>query len=116
MGMKQENKYHNIKDDGFDSKKEKARYEDLMLMQYAGEIRDLRRQVKFTLTPKMHGKYRNERESYYVADFTYYRINRDGADEFTVEDVKSDYTRKLPLYRMKRKLMLYRYEISILET
>ena len=109
-------KYLNAKTDGFDSKKEKARYEELLLMQYAGEIRDLRRQVKFTLTPKMHGKYRNERESYYVADFTYYRINKDGADEFTVEDVKSDYTRKLPRYRMKRKLMLYRYEISILET
>lgn len=109
-------KYLNEQTDGFDSKKEKKRYEELQLMQYAGEIRDLRRQVKFTLTPKMHGKYRNERESNYVADFTYYKINKDGADEFVVEDVKSDYTRKLPLYRLKRKLMLYRYDISILET
>lgn len=109
-------KYLNEKTDGFDSKKEQRRYEDLILMQYAGEIRDLQRQVKFTLTPNMRGKYRNERESYYVADFTYYKVNRDGADEFIVEDVKSDYTRKLPLYKLKRKLMLYRYDISILET
>ena len=113
---KQVNKYRNIKSDGFDSQKEKRRYEDLLLMQYAGEIRDLNRQVRFVLTPRMHGKYRNERESYYIADFTYYKVNKDGQDEFIVEDVKSEYTRNLPQYKLKRKLMLYKYNISILET
>ena len=110
------NKYRNIKSDGFDSQKEKRRYEDLLLMQYAGEIRDLNRQVRFTLTPNMHGKYRNEREAYYVADFTYYKVNKFGQDEYVVEDVKSEYTRNLPQYKLKRKLMLYKYNISILET
>lgn len=110
------NKYRNIKSDGFDSQKEKRRYEDLLLMQHAGEIRDLNRQVRFVLTPRMHGKYRNERESYYVADFTYYKVNKDGQDEFVVEDVKSEYTRNLPQYKLKRKQMLYRYNISIFET
>ena len=49
-----------------------------------------------------------ERACYYVADFVYA-----GADGYTVvEDVKGIRTKA---YLMKRKLMLYRYGISIQE-
>lgn len=108
-------KYHNqpVKIDGriFDSKKEGRRYEDLYLLSLAGEIRDLRCQVKFELLPKMAGKYRNERAVTYIADFTYYDKN----GEFHVEDVKSEATRKNKEYVIKRKLMLYRKGISVEE-
>lgn len=113
------NKFYNRKAEynglKFDSVKEMERYKDLVLMQKAGEIRDLKTQVKFELLPKMRGKNRNEQGVYYKADFTYYRICKDGSDEYVVEDVKSDYTRKLPEYVIKRKLMLYRKGISIEE-
>ena len=99
----------------FHSKAEKERYIDLLLMEKAGEIRDLKRQVKFELLPTMRGKYRTERAVKYYADFTYYKVNPEGKDEYVVEDVKSEATRKLPDYKLKRKLMLYRKDISIYE-
>lgn len=39
----------------FDSKREAARYAELKLMQRAGLISDLRRQVKYELIPKQQG-------------------------------------------------------------
>ena len=103
-------KYHNKKDGGFDSKRERARYSDLMLMQEAGEIYQLQRQVKFTLIP---AQYRDgkciERACCYVADFTYRKKN----GTFVVEDCKGFRT---DVYRIKRKLMLERYDIRIKET
>lgn len=96
----------------FHSKAEKERYVDLLLMEKAGEIRDLKRQVVFELLPTMRGKYRTERAVKYYADFTYYKVNPDGRDEYVVEDVKGVQT---DLYKLKRKLMLYRKDISIYE-
>ena len=49
------NKYGNKKTvvDGitFDSRKEAKRYQELKLLEKAGEIKDLRRQVKYELIP-----------------------------------------------------------------
>ena len=94
----------------FDSKKEASRYVTLSKMADQGLITELSRQVKYQLTPSMKGKLRSERASHYVADFTY----RDSG-ELVVEDVKSEFTRKLPLYIMKRKLMLMLHNIEITE-
>lgn len=114
--MKQENKYLNEINEymgvTFHSKAERERYKDLVLMEKAGEIRDLKRQVKFDLLPTMRGKYRTERAVHYYADFTYYKVNPEGKDEYVVEDVKGVQT---DLYKLKRKLMLYRKDISIYE-
>lgn len=69
-------KYYNqkITVDGitFDSKKEYRRYRELCLMERAGEIDNLERQVKFELIPtqKKNGKV-VERACSYVADFVY---------------------------------------------
>lgn len=111
-------KYHNepvvVGDQTYDSKAEMRRHRDLVLCERAGDIADLRRQVPFVLIPK---KRRSdgvmERECRYVADFTYRDMRKGGA--FVVEDVKSDPT-KTPDYRIKRKLMLQVYDITILET
>lgn len=95
----------------FDSMKEAARYQELKLLERAGEIRDLKRQVPFVVIPAQYddkGKLL-EREVKYVADFTYVekgRLTR------TVEDVKG---LKTDVYKIKRKLMLYRNGIRIKE-
>ena len=102
-----QNKYRNekITADGitFDSKKEYYRYCELKLMERAGQVIDIRRQVKFELIPKQEG----ERAVNYIADFVY----KDGSGE-VVEDTKGIRT---PEYIIKRKLMLYRYGIKIKE-
>ena len=109
-------KYHNQKTnlDGieFDSRKDARRYAELLLMQKAGEIYDLQRQVQFVLIPKqtdpITGKML-EREAKYIADFTY-RSCKTG--RITVEDTKGMKTKD---YILKRKLMLYRHGIKIQE-
>ncbi len=104
-------KYSNIKTvtaDGIkhDSRKEARRWVELTLLQRAGEISDLKRQVKYELIPKQEG----ERAVTYIADFVY-------ADKKTgntvIEDCKGF---KTDVYRLKKKLFLYRYGIKIKET
>lgn len=96
----------------FDSKKEARRYAELLLMQKAGEIYDLQRQVPFVIIPKqtdpITGKVL-EREAKYIADFTY-RSCKTG--RITVEDTKGFRTKD---YILKRKLMLYRHGIKVKE-
>lgn len=107
-------KYHNKKAeiDGiiFDSRKEARRYTELSLLERAGEITGLERQVKFTLIPKQKNKSGKviERECCYIADFVY--RTKDGAT--VVEDTKGLKTRD---YIIKRKLMLYLKGIRVQE-
>ena len=100
-------KYKNVKTiiDGiaFDSKKEAARYGELMLLAKAGAIQDLRLQVPFELIPKQAG----ERAVKYIADFVY---TENG--ETVVEDVKGVRT---DVYRLKKKLMLKVHGLRIKE-
>ena len=88
----------------FDSVKEYHRWGVLRLLERAGRISDLKRQVSYELIPKQQG----ERACSYVADFTY---NEDG--KLVVEDCKGYRT---PEYRLKRKLMLWVHGIRIKET
>lgn len=94
----------------FQSKKEARRWNTLLLLQEAGEIMNLQRQVKYVLIPtqRIDGKV-VERECSYVADFVYSdRIS----GETVVEDTKGIKTRD---YIIKRKLMLHKYGIRIKE-
>lgn len=88
----------------FDSVKEYHRWGMLRLLERAGRISDLKRQVSYELIPKQKG----ERACNYVADFTYME---DG--KLVVEDCKGFRT---PEYRLKRKLMLWVHGIRIKET
>lgn len=92
----------------FDSKKEFTRWKELCLLEKAGVILDLRRQVPFELIPaqRRNGK-TVERAVRYIADFVY---KLDG--EEIVEDVKGVRTKE---YILKRKLMLWEFGIRILE-
>ena len=105
----------------FDSKREAERYRELYFLERAGEITDLRRQVKFNLLPTQreapteigkNGLFKKgkilEREVSYIADFVY--KNKIG---FTVvEDTKGFRTKD---YILKRKMMLYFHGIRIRE-
>lgn len=105
-------KYRNKKTmvDGilFDSKKEANRWIELKLLERAGQITDLERQVKYTLIPsqRIDGKV-VERAITYTADFVYLENG-----EKVVEDTKGVRTKE---YILKRKLMLYMHGIVIKE-
>lgn len=104
------NKYHARKAEfngiAFDSKHERDRYVELMLMQKAGVIQDLQTQVEYPLIDKsQYG-----RKIVYRADFTYIL---DG--KLVVEDTKSPVT-KTSTYRLKKRLLAERYGIVIKET
>lgn len=92
----------------FDSRKEYLRWCELVLLQKAGQITDLQRQVKFELIPsqRINGKVA-ERACDYIADFVY---NENG--KTVVEDTKGFKTKD---YIIKRKLMLYFHGIRIVE-
>lgn len=103
-------KYYNLKtrtSDGVihDSKKEANRWCQLKLMERAGLITDLKRQVKYELIPKQDG----ERACSYKADFVYHDAK---TGKMVVEDTKGYRTEA---YKIKRKLMLFRYGIKITE-
>lgn len=105
-------KYHSKKVtvDGveFDSRKEAHRYTELLLLERAGAIQGLQRQVKFELIPSQRydGKV-IERTCHYVADFVYQENGNT-----VVEDTKGFRTKD---YIIKRKLMLYLCGIRIKE-
>jgi len=97
----------------FDSAKEMRRYLILKTLLRAGKISDLQCQRSFELVPTQKNS-RGETEVCvrYVADFAYID-NTTGRT--VVEDVKSDLTKKLPIYIIKRKLMLQVHGITIEE-
>jgi hypothetical protein len=102
------NKKVTIGGEKFDSAKEARRYGELVLLGKAGQISDLKRQVKFELIPsqKVGGKV-VERACSYVADFVYMENGKT-----VVEDTKGFRTKD---YIIKRKLMLYVHGIQIRE-
>lgn len=100
-------KYNNKKTmlDGikFDSKREASRYCELLILQKAGEIKDLKLQPKFTLQMKFRYKEKTYRAISYIADFQYTEV-KTGLN--VVEDVKGMRT---PVFNIKEKLFLYQY-------
>lgn len=96
-------KYRNIKcvfsGIKFDSKKEAARYAELAMLERAGRISGLERQVRFEVCPKVPGL-KGSRARHYVADFVYC----EGGKKI-IEDVKSLITKKNPVYTLKKQLV-----------
>lgn len=107
----------------FDSAKETRRFCELSLLEKAGAITELQRQVKFVLFPAQYeaverysdktgkrlkdGKRLLEKECAYIADFSYMQDGRR-----IVEDTKGFRTKD---YIIKRKAMLWFYGIRIKE-
>jgi hypothetical protein len=88
----------------FDSKKEYHRFLELSDMLFKGSISNLQEQVRYNILIN------DIRICAYVADFVYVKCG-----EVVVEDVKSEMTRRLPLYRLKYKLMKAVHGITINE-
>lgn len=111
MGVSGLNKYRNHRTRNWDSNIEKQRYAELLLLQRAGKITNLRRQVPIELLPSQYedGKC-VERGVKYICDFVYVE---DGQTIW--EDVKSPITRKNKDYIIKRKLLLYFHHIRLRE-
>lgn len=104
------NKYNAVKTEMggviFDSKKEANRYRELELLERAGKIKNLQRQVRFVLQEGFvanDGKY--VRPISYIADCLYEKNGKK-----YVEDVKGDATKKIEVYRLKKKLFQYKYK------
>ena len=126
--MKKTNKYYNKKVRTLDgithaSKREARRWNELLLLACAGEIYDLKRQVKFILIPaqRMPNKVGKrgeiiqgkliERECSYVADFVYQENG-----QTIVEDTKGyKGGGAYSVFTIKRKLMLYIHKIRVKE-
>lgn len=119
-------KYHSRKVtvDGvtYDSMKEYRRFKELSLLERAGAIQNLKRQVKYVLIPAQReftseidkkGNFKKgkllERECAYIADFVYFDMS---TCRMTVEDTKGYRTKD---YIIKRKLMLWVHGIQIKE-
>lgn len=122
------NKYHakkiTVNGETFDSQREFQRWCQLRMLEKAGEIEGLQRQVTYTLIPEQREQSRDvfrrgvkagqlkpgkviEKTVTYKADFVYFERGRE-----VVEDVKGFKTKD---YVIKRKLMLWKYGIRIRE-
>ena len=96
----------------FDSQAEARRWRELRLLERAGEISGLRRQVPYVFLVHTTGTEpecgEDKRQMRYVADFVYFEGGRE-----VVEDVKGYRTAE---YKRKRRLMQKIYGVDIRET
>ena len=109
----------------FDGRKEHRRWNELRLLERAGLISGLRRQVRYEIIPaiweevpvQLKTKVKMEkrcvqRAAHYTADFVY----QDTATGRTiVEDVKGGDATKTEAYGLRKKLMRYVHGIEIIE-
>lgn len=88
----------------FDSKAEAKRYQELKLLERAGQIKHLSLQPRFMLQEGFVNVHtgKKERMIEYVADFMYLENN-----VIIVEDVKGVKTAD---YKIKRKLFIHKYQ------
>jgi len=112
-------KYHSRKTEYagyvFDSKAEARRYQELLLLEKAGEITDIELQPEFVLVYPFTHQGKKYRGVKYRADFRY-RTSPDGLfnqGETIVEDMKGHRT---ALYIAKLQMLLTRYpDINFVE-
>lgn len=107
--IQKENKYHAHKTevDGvkFDSIKESRDWKQLCMLEAAGGICNLRRQVTFELQPKFtNNKGEHIRAINYIADFVY---EKDGKKY--VQDSKGGKATQTDVFKLKHKLFEYKY-------
>lgn len=123
-GAKYGNKKVELDGMEFDSKLEARRFSQLRLMEKAGMIHGLERQVEFELIPVQREPDRTgprggiikghviEKKCSYFADFVYY----DKEGQRVVEDAKGYRDgQAYAVFTIKRKLMLQKYGIRVQE-
>ena len=99
--MKYRNKPCQVGAEKYRSQRERDRHQALLLLQKAGQIAGLTREVAFELAPgvKIDGEPRKRPAVRYVADSVYSDVK---AGRIVVEDAKGMST---PVYRLKKHLM-----------
>lgn len=112
-------KYLARKTRGFDSAAEADRYDELRLLERAGQISELVTQPKWELQPRFRGPDgKTVRAITYAADFSY--LDSDG--RLVVEDVKAAWKTKngkgrndgaWAMFRLKAKMLLYVHKIVV---
>jgi hypothetical protein len=103
------NKYHarktTVNGIEFDSMAESRRYQELLLLQRAGEISGLELQPRFILQPTFRDSQgRTHRAIAYIADFEYVENGRR-----IVEDVKGGKATQTAEFRIKWKMAVRQY-------
>ena len=114
LGIKPKSKYGNIKVERilngepvtFDSIKEALRYDTLYLMARQGLITELTLQPKYELQSGYVHEDKTVKPINYIADFRYVHKGF-----VVVEDVKGMLT---DIYRLKKKLFLYKYGTQLI--
>lgn len=96
----------------FDSKKEGEYYLKLKDDEKNGIIRDLELQKEYILQDKFKLNNKTRRQITYKADFTYISTKD---DKLHVVDIKSPYTAKDKVYRLKKKMFEYKYGMELEE-
>lgn len=94
----------------FASKGEMERWDYLLFVQRAGEIKDLKRQVPFVLQkPFTHPQYGDIPAIIYVADYTYINLTfrKDFPNRLCAEDHKGG--QLSDIYKIKKRLFLCKY-------
>ena len=108
-----QNKYHNKKVvyDGikFDSVKEKNYYITLKYLEKAGIIKDLELQKEYILIDKFEVNDKVYRKTSYFADFTYFNTKDNKIHVVDTKGVRTD------VYKLKKKMMAYKYNVEIEE-
>lgn len=99
--MKYRNKPCEVGAERYRSQRERDRHQALLLLQKAGRIAGLVREVQFELAPGVliQGEKRKRPALRYVADFVYSDVQ---LGRVVVEDAKGMQT---PVYRLKKHLM-----------
>lgn len=107
------NKYNNTKVEykgiKFDSIKEMKHYQLLEYLQRIGEIKELKLQVPYELIPKYKINNKTVRKTTYIADFTYITTKDDKLHIVDTKGFKTD------VYRLKKKMVEYKYGVEIEE-
>jgi hypothetical protein len=96
----------------FDSKKEAQFYLKLKELEQKGEIKNIERQVPYELQESFKFNGETYRKIEYKADFRYVTTKD---NKIHVVDVKSPYTRKDKVYRLKKKMFVKKYNIELEE-
>jgi hypothetical protein len=89
----------------FASQKEKNRYQELLLLERAGLIKNIELQPRYDLVVNGH------KLGFYRGDFRYEDV---ATDSVILEDVKSPAT-KTAVYQLKKKLVKALYGVDIVE-
>mgnify|MGYP003387474574 FL=1 len=112
MRQKYGNKPRAVGAETYRSGREADRHQELLLLQHAGKITGLVREVPFELAPgvRIDGEKRARPPIRYYADFVYTDL---ATCKIVVEDAKGMRT---PVYRLKKHLMKTIHRVDVKET